>query len=566
MKIVRINTNTLTAHDEGLPDDLTIVGARALTARILNAEVAPKADPLGRESKLVIAIGPLAGTMAPSLGRLSVGAKSPLTHGIKEANAGGTAGQKLDKLGIRAIVVEGTPADDKLYVVTISKEGVSFQDADAYRGMGNYELVTELRKQCNDTASIISVGPIGERKHKSATIAFTDKDGHPSRHAARGGLGAVMAAKGLKAIIVDDAATPDVQIGDKTAFRNAIKEWANILKEERMFKIAHEYGTPGFIATLNKLGSMPSKNYTGEPTEGIENIYGKTLKEKNTERGGRMDGCMPGCLIRCSIIFNDSDGRHVTSALEYETFGLMGTNLGITDLDAIAGLERRCDNMGIDTIELGSALGVAASAGKFEMGDAEAVANLLSEIEQGTEFGATLADGVVSTAKALGVTRIPAFKGQGIPAHDPRVSKSAGVTYATSPMGADHTAGMTYELEDEGAVELSLREQITMATVDAMGLCYFSITVDRKVMMEFLKDLLNARYGLNLTADDVVDVGRGTLRDEMKFNAEAGFVDANDPDPEFIRVEPLPASGMVFGVSADEMARIWDNLDTASIF
>ncbi|MHC4357084.1 MAG: aldehyde ferredoxin oxidoreductase C-terminal domain-containing protein, partial [Planctomycetota bacterium] len=172
----------------------------------------------------------------------------------------------------------------------------------------------------------------------------------------------------------------------------------------------------------------------------------------------------------------------------------------------------------------------------------------------------------VSTAKALGVTRIPAFKGQGIPAHDPRVGKPTGVTYATSPMGADHTAGTKYEMEDEGAVEHSLKEQIVMATVDAMGLCYFATTLDRRVMMEFIKDLLNVRYGLSLTADDVVDVGRDTLRDEMKFNAEAGFVDANDPDPEFIRVEPVPPMDMVFGVPAEEMAKIWDNLDTVSIF
>jgi len=298
----------------------------------------------------------------------------------------------------------------------------------------------------------------------------------------------------------------------------------------------------------------------------METIHGETIKEKNTERGGKMDGCMPGCLVRCSIIFNDPDGKHLTSGIEYETFALMGTNLGIADLDTIAGFERRCDNRGIDTIELGSTLGVASSAGKFEMGDAEAVANLLSEVEQGTEFGTTLANGVVSTAKALGVTRIPAFKGQGIPAHDPRVCKTAGVTYATSPMGADHTAGMKYGIGDKGTVEHSLREQIAIATVDTMGLCYFATTADRKILMEFLKELLNAHYGPSLTADDVANLGRDTLRDELKFNTEAGFIDVNEPDPEFIRTEPLPPEGGVFGVPAEEMANIWDDLDTIAIF
>ena len=375
-----------------------------------------------------------------------------------------------------------------------------------------------------------------------------------------------MGAKGLKAIVVDDAGMPAVEIGDKKAFHDAIKKWADSLNEERVFQMCHNYGTPSFIAPLYQLRSMPSKNYTGEPTEGTENIYGETIKEKNTERGGKMDCCMPGCLVRCSIIFNDPDGKHLTSGIEYETLALMGTNLGIADLDAIAGFERRCDNMGIDTMELGSALGVASSAGKFEMGDAEAVANLLSEVEQGTEFGTTLANGVVSTAKALGVTRIPAFKGQAIPAHDPRVCKTAGVTYATSPMGADHTAGMKYGIDDEGAVEHSLREQIAIATVDAMGLCYFATTADRKILMEFLKELLNARYSLSLTADDVANLGRETLRDELKFNTEAGFIDVNEPDPEFIRTEPLPPGGGVFGVPAEEMSKIWDNLDKFDIF
>lgn len=565
MRILRINMSTLTSSFEDLPEEWKVVGGRGLTAKILNAEVPPKTDPLGPDAKLVIAIGALAGTMAPSFGRLSVGAKSPLTMGIKEANAGGPAGQKLDKLGIRAIVVEGAAGEGKLHLLSITKDGVSFEDAGDYRGMGNYSLVAALKERFNAKASIISIGMVGERKQSGASVAFTDKDGRPSRHAGRGGLGAVMGAKGLKAIVVDDAGTSNVASQDKEAFRSLVKSYSEAVSSGDQAKSMGAMGTPAGISILARMSSMPSKNYSGDPTEGIENIYGEAIKETNEKRGGKMDRCMPGCLVGCSIIFHGADGKHVTSGIEYETFGLMGTNIGVADLDAIARFEKQCDDMGIDTIELGSALGVAASGGKFEMGDVDAVAKLLDEIEEGTEFGSILANGVVATAKSLGIDRIPAFNGQAIPAHDARVGKPTGVTYATSPMGADHTAGMKYEMGDEGAVKHSLIEQISMAMLDTLGMCNFSSIGDRKAMVGTLKDLLNAHLGVNLSDDDVVNLGRQTLRDELKFNAESEFGTVQ-PETTFVRTEPLPPMGALFGVPQEEMDKIWDDLDTVSVF
>jgi aldehyde:ferredoxin oxidoreductase len=274
---------------------------------------------------------------------------------------------------------------------------------------------------------------------------------------------------------------------------------------------------------------------------------------------------MPGCIIQCSIILHGEDGKHFTSGIEYETFGLLGSNLGIANIDATARFERQCDDMGFDTIELGSALGMAGGAGKFAFGDIEAVDKLFDEIRQGTEFGLILGDGVVATAKSLGVDRIPAFKGQAIPAHDPRVGKPTGVTYATSPMGADHTAGLKYEMDDEGAVEHSLREQIAMSLVDTLGLCNFAMSGDRKALLALLADLLDAQYGLKLTEDEIVNLGKQTLRDELKFNAAAGFNTIHEPLPSFVRTESLPPKGKVFGVPQAELDAIFDNLDTATI-
>lgn len=312
---------------------------------------------------------------------------------------------------------------------------------------------------------------------------------------------------------------------------------------------------------------MPSKNYSSEPTEGFEALAGPSLDKINQERKGRMDGCMPGCLVRCSVVYNDPQGNHLTSSYEYETLALMGTNLGIVDPDAVARFDRISDELGIDTIELGSALGVAASAGKMEMGNVASALALFDEVEKGTEFGRILADGVVATAKSLGVVRIPAFKGQAIPAHDPRVTKATGVTYHTSPMGADHTAGVSYEnpMSDEGQVERSLKAQILNAMKDSLGYCILAVPGDQKVLISFLKDLINARFGLDVKEEDLVKIGRETLRDELTFNEEAGFIAANDPPPDFVRTEPLAPTQSVFGVAPAEMDGIWKQLDTLPV-
>jgi len=566
MRILRVNMSKLETSFEELPEEWKILGGRGLSAQILNKEVSPDVDPLGADAKLVIAGGPLAGTLAPSCGRISVGAKSPLTLGIKEANAGGPLAQKLDKAGVRAIVVEGEPEQGKLYLLRISKDGAVLESADEYQGMKTYDLVETLQKKYDDNIGVISIGPIGEKKLKSAAVTFTDKDGHCSRHAARGGLGAVMGSKGLKAIIVNDSGTGAVDLADKEAFRETLKNWTDVVKSDRQLQNMSKYGTPGVIVPLRSMGSMPSKNYSSEQTEGFENLSGQAIEKINEERGGSMDGCMPGCIVRCSVVYNDADGKHLTSSFEYETLALMGTNLGINDPDAVAKFDRICDELGIDTIELGSAMGVAASAGKMEWGNVESAMALLDEVEKGTEFGATLANGVVATCKALGITRIPAFKGQAIPAHDPRATKATGVTYHTSPMGADHTTGISYDdpMNKEGQVEKSLISQIFNVTIDALGYCNLAAPMDKKVLMEFLKNLINARYGLNVSVDDLYNIGRETLKAELKFN-EGAEINKVHPFPEFIRSESLAPTGSVFDVDPDEIAKIWENLDTIEI-
>ena len=562
MNILRVNMSRLETSLEPLPQKWTCLGGRGLSAAILKEEMNPSADPLGGEAKLIMAAGPLAGAMVPSSGRISIGGKSPLTMGIKEANGGGPAAQKLDRLGIRAVMVEGKPEDGGLYVLKISAQGIKLEAAEACRGMKTYELAGKLIKENGNKPAIIAIGPAGERKLKSAAVILSDVDGHASRAAARGGLGAVMGAKGLKAVVIDDKGCAQVPMADAERFKAVLKDYVKLVKSEfpaRMSRI----GTPIIVSPLRSIGSMPALNFSDDEPKDTDKLSGEHIETLVNERGGRMSGCMPGCLVRCSVVFNDANKKHVTSSFEYETLGLLGTNLGVCDPDIVARLDRCCDELGVDTIEIGAALGVAASAGRLAFGDGNAMLNAMFEIEKGTEFGLALGNGVVSTCEALGVERIPAYRGQAIPAHDPRICKAAGVTYMTSPMGADHTAGMTYEdsLSPEGQVKRSFDLQIASATRDSLGHCLLATPANREGWLAAMTEMINARYGTDLTVEDIKQTGRQTISDELEFNKGTEFSSSQPDIPPFVCQESLTPNRTIFDVPREEIAGIWDQLE-----
>ncbi|PKN18404.1 MAG: hypothetical protein CVU71_12975 [Deltaproteobacteria bacterium HGW-Deltaproteobacteria-6] len=562
MKILRVSMNNQKVSSENLPSDWTYLGGSALIAKILNKEVPPLCDPLGPENKLIIACGPLAGTRAPQLGRVSVGAKSPLTQGIKEANSGGPAGQYLDRLGLRAIIFEEAPRDGKLYCLFISRDKAELIPADEYRGMKNYELVSAIHQKYSDKVAVISTGLAGERQYKGASVSLTDIFGDPSRNAARGGLGAVMGSKGLKAIILDPAGAEQVAIADQDAFRKTVREWADILKHDVSISLYSRFGTPFAITNSAGHGSLPAMNYRSGRPENFTAVSGNNIQKILFERGGRMHGCMPGCLVQCSIIYPDKNGKRICAAYEYETIALLGTNLGITDNDAIARLKFMCDDIGLDGIEAGSALGVAAEAGRMKWGDAQSAENLLQEIEKETPLGFALANGVVTTARFLNVDRIPAFKGQALPAHDPRAVKGTGVTYFSSPMGADHTAGLTYRQpkEKKEQIQTSLATQIKAAACDAFGYCLNAVPGGEPVYPFFAK-LMNARFGLTMTEEAVIDVAKQALRDQLAFNEKAQFSKIDTKIPAFFREELIAPTSSVFDVNEAEVKDLWKGLD-----
>lgn len=556
--LLRINMSRLEARREVVPADDALLGGRALTAALINREVPPRCHPLSADNRLFIAPGLLGGTAVTTSGRTSFGAKSPLTNGTKEANVGGQLGHKLARLGIKAIAIEGAAEPDRLYVLHIDKNGARFVDATELRGKGNGELHALLvngdRAKC-----AVTIGPAGEYRLAGASIAVTDPEGRPTRHAARGGLGAVMGSKGLKAIVVDDSTQRTVPPVDKDSFRARTTAFSKaVLADPRVVNMS-AYGTAGVIKFVNRenIQSMPTRNHRLGTFVGAEAISGQRIAELAPARGGKMLPCMAGCVIQCAILFNDARGQHVTTALEFETLGLLGSNLEIGDLDAIAQMDRLCDDIGLDTIEIGNAFGVAMEAGVLHWGDWRAALAMLEEIRKGSPIGRILGSGTETVARVFGIARVPTVKGQGLPAWEPRTLRGMGVTYASSPQGADHTAGLVTarNVSDETLVQQSRHEQLVMAAVDSAGLCQFSNAVP-----DDIATLLNAHLGLQWTDADVLELGQRTIRAEIEFNRRAGFEQHDDRLPAFLHVEPLhlPDGPRVFDVPYDRIDQLWE--------
>jgi aldehyde:ferredoxin oxidoreductase len=559
---------------EAPPGEYAGIGGRALTSTLVAKEVPPLCHALGAENKLVIAPGLLSGTTSAMSGRLSVGCKSPLTGGIKEANAGGQPSQVLARLGYAAIVLEGKPATDDLYKVIINKDGARIEVDNSLKLLPNYDLVEEMKKQYGENIACISIGPAGEMKMSAASIACTDMELRPTRHAGRGGVGAVMGSKRVKVIVLDDTGMKMRPPKDPEKFKDANKRFVAGLRQHPVTGQAlPAYGTNVLTNILSEAGGYPTYNFKEGRYVDAHKISGETQAETETARGGlATHGCHRGCVIRCSGIYNDKDGHFLSKQPEYETVWAHGGNCGICDLDAIARLDFLDDNYGLDTIEMGVTLGVAMEAGLLKFGDAEGAIRLIKEVGQGTPLGRVLGNGAAVTGKVFGVERVPVVKGQGLPAYDPRAVKGIGVTYATSTMGADHTAGYAVAtnilkvggdvdpLKPEGQIELSRNLQIATAAVDSTGMCLFIAfaVLDQPETFQALLDLLNSFHGLNLTGDDVTELGKMILKTERDFNARAGFTAQQDRLPRFFKTERLAPHDALFDISDEDLDQVFN--------
>jgi len=476
----------------------------------------------------------------------------------------------LARHGIRALIFESI--SDKLHILLINDERTELIEANEYKGMGNYELHSKLYERYDNTIGIYSIGPAGEYMMKSATVAANDLEGYPSRHAARGGLGAVLGSKGIKAVVIIPPKQSKAPMHDLKKFRETSTPFAkNLVETKEAFST---YGTAMGMKSMSNFGGLPTKNFSMGSFDDIDKISGESLHELVVKRGGKKRlACSPTCVIKCSNLIVDEKGNHITSSLEYETMCLNGTNLMINDLDSLANIDHYCDDIGIDTIEYGGTCGVAMDCGKINWGDTQKVIQILDkEIRNNTEIGKLYGNGVKHIGTQLNAKRIPEIKGQGISAYDPRVMKAMGVTFATTPMGADHTSGAAIVgriprqgieygeyFDIEHKLDLSFELQVYTSVMDTMGCCYFIGPSYEN--MSILAKVINAMYDLQLTKDDVINIGVSVLKTEIEFNRKAGITQDKNDVPDFFKTEASQPMNLKFSFTKDDLRNFWDRLD-----
>lgn len=566
MKFIRVNMTDQSIRMSEVPEQYKDLGGRGLTSVMINAEVPPKCDPLGPDNKLIFAPGLLSGTNLINTSRISIGAKSPLTGTIKESNSGGKIAACLGKLGITAIIVEGQASEGSLYVLTIDKDGnAALQDAAPYKGMHTYTLCTKLLETEGAKNTIACIGPAGEYQLGSASIQTTDVDDRPCRAAGRGGLGAVMGAKGLKALVVSTEGKNPDPLSDPDGFKEAARTFAQAIRSNPFTgKVLPRFGTASTMGATNSMGAFPSYNATQGVFDGWEKISGEALVKTIEERGGKVQhmGCAQ-CVVHCSNEYVDKDGKYITSSLEYETMWSFGAMIGVDDLDIIAKLDFMCDDIGLDTINTGVAVAVAMDAGYKSFGDGQSAIDMVAEIGQGTEFGKILGNGPEAVGKHFNHHRVPAVKGQSIAAYDPRALQGQGVTYATSTMGADHTAGnmlglyMARKLDPlsaDGQVDGSRKVQIGMAAMDCTGFCILAgMGMTSRESVGALHKMIGIKLGTEFGSKEYAAMGMRVLKEEHEFNRNAGFTNKDDRLPKFFYEEPLPPHNTTFVVSDEDL-------------
>ncbi len=563
---VRLNDRTITKRE--LTGEAIVKAGRYLIAKTLLELDVATVDPLSPRNPLIFSAGPFAGTSWSNANRTSVGCKSPLTGGVKEANGGGTFSYGLGQLKIAGLTLHG--ASSSWVVLHIKKGGdIDFDDAAPYLGRGNFEAQGLLHARYGKKVTIALCGPVGEYQGLIAGIAFSDKDGRPARLSARGGVGAVMGSKKVKAIVVDLDKIPPFE--DAKKVNAAIKDYAKMLLADSIVTNFYaKIGTMGMADLQNTLGGLPVRNFSAGQLVNVSTgekfkMGGEYISQLNVSRGGEhTHACMPGCVIQCSNVYHDANGKEVVSPVEYETLGLLGTNCGIGDPDQLAQLNFLANDLGVDTIELGAMLGVLMEAGLGAFGDVRFMTDCLAEIRTGTEKGRLWAQGTARVGEHYKVRRVPVIKKQAISAYDPRVVEATGISMMATAQGADHTAGnlprlKTREMDAAAIVEQSLAHQARVAANDSLGLCIFGMSVTNP-NTEFLTAAINAAHGTSLTKDFFEELGRDALRLEWEFNKRAGFTEKDDELPEFFYREPLPPTNQVARFHAADVHGMYERL------
>jgi aldehyde:ferredoxin oxidoreductase len=543
-KILRVSLTDHKITTESIPEDLyrKYLGGRGLGVKILYDTLPPGVDALSPENLLVFAIGPLTAMPVPTAGRLEVITKSPLTGTIFDSNVGGYIGAQLRRAGYAAIIFEGS-APTPIYL-WINDDKVELRDASKVWGKDVYETTDMLLEETDPKAQVACIGPAGENKVKLAAI-MTDKH----RAAGRGGVGAVMGSKNLKAVVAKG--TGSVGVDDKDRLTEAVKRARRLLKKNAVTnKSLPIYGTSVLVNVTNEFGMLPTHNFQEGTFNDAVGVSGEKLIERLLV--GRYN-CY-GCPIGCGRISRVGDQE--VGGPEYETIWAFGPQCGINDLEWITLANHECNLLGIDTISVGSTIGCAMELyqkGKIEapmkFGSTEGLIDLIRDIAHARGLGAELGEGSRAFAEKNGAPELAMHvKGLEIPAYDPRGAQGHALGYATSNRGGCHLRSYLIGPEilgspvrvdrdnPKGKADLVILYQNLSAVMDAMILCRFTNfawTVDDYA------ELLSAGTGLSINGRELLEIGERIYNLERIFNNREGLTAKDDQlPPRFF--SPLP--------------------------
>ena len=561
-KIARINLSTGEIKVEPLDLELAhkFIGGRGLGTKNLYDEGVATVEPLSPENKLIYITGPMTGAAAPSTGRYMVVTKSPLTGMIACSNSGGIWGAKLKHAGWDAIIVEGQ-APEWTYI-SIEDDKIQLLDAREYLGMMSEEMDTKLKEKHGPTASVLNIGPAGEKQVLLAAI-MNDKD----RAAGRSGVGAVMGSKRLKAIVVKSSRIKLDNIADEEALKAATKRAMDVLMANPVTSSGlKQLGTAILVNIINNVGSLPTKNWQESYYEQAEDISGEALAEKYLVRPG---ACYR-CPIACGRVINVNG--HVTGGPEYEPLWAYGANCGTNDLNVIDECNMLCNEYGLDAISTPCTIAAAMElyqrgaikeedrAGvPLEWGSTKALVEWTKRMgNPETELDWLMSSGSARLCEHYGMPELSmSVKKQEMPAYDARGIQGIGITYATSNRGGCHVRGYMISPEvlglpqqldrtvtDDKAAWAKTFQDLT-AVIDSMGHCLF--TSFAMGAPEYT-DLLNAATGTSWTVEQVLEIGDRIYNIERMFNKAAVMKPEDDRLPKRLLNDPIvngPSKGMV---------------------
>ncbi len=543
-KILRVNLSDKSIKIEDLDENLAknFIGGRGLGVKVIYDEVPPGTHPLSEENKIVVATGPLTGTKAVESGRYCTVTKSPLTGTMHDSHSGGTFGFWLKRSGFDAIIIEGK-SDTPVYLLTDNGKA-EIKDAGHLWGKTVFEASDALEAEYKP-CGIACIGPAGEKLSKIGCIV-----NEKWRAAGRGGHGAVLGSKKLKAIVSRGDQKPEIKNAAK--FDEAVKEARSIISENPVTGQAlPDYGTAVLVNILNELGAYPTRNFQTGVFEGAEPTSGEAIAEKILVE---KKGCW-GCEIQCgrwSKVKNiEAEGP------EYETTWSFGADCGVDDLEAIFMSHHLCNEYGLDAIEMGTTIATAMELyqrgylpEEIKWGDAEAIKDLVEKTGTREGIGDWLAEGSYRLAERFGAPHLfMGVKKQALPAYDPRGVKGHALNYATSNRGGCHLRAYLIapevlslpELIDrfatEGKAQWVIIFQDLFAAVDSAVICKFTTFA---IGAPQIADMLAGATGWDITAEDVMKIGERIYTLERAFNAREGFSRKDDYLPKRFLEEPMP--------------------------